>query len=188
MKKTTLVAVALSGALAVGAFAHGVSNQQAMMNGQYQQNMQSGQGMMGMMGGQQGMMNGQQRMMGSGMAGNHGANCGASTMGHGMMGSGGMMHGGMQMFSQLNLTSEQQYKLSILRDEMRLEMRKQMHNAQPMGQMGSFFKGDNFNKDAFVKQMDTRHEKMLDLMANNMEKAFKILTKEQRAQLQTNMK
>jgi len=171
MKKITLLAVALSGALAVGAFAHGMNNQQGMMNGQYQQNMQRGQGM--------GMMGGQQGMMGSGMAGHHG-----------MMGSGGMgrMHGGMQMFSQLNLTSEQQYKLSILRDEMRLEMRKQMHNAQPMEQMGTFFKGDNFDKDAFKNQMEKQHDKMLNLKANHMEKVFKILTKEQRAQLQANMK
>jgi len=108
MKKTTLLAVVLSGALAVGAFAHGDNNQQGMMNGQYQQNMQRGQGM-------------------------------------------GMMGGGMQMFSQLNLTNEQQYQLSILRDEMRLKMKKQMHNGQPMRQMGAFFKGDNFDKNAFKK-------------------------------------
>ena len=183
MKKTTLLAVALSGALAIGAFAHGMNNQQGMMGQGMmsgQQNMQRGQGM--------GMMGGQQGMMGSGMAGNHCANSGTNYMGHGMMGSRGMMQGGMQMFSQLNLTSEQQYQLSILRDEMRLEMKKQMHNAQPMGQMGAFFKGDHFDKDAFKNQMEKQHDKMLNLMANNMEKVFKILTKKQRAQLQANMK
>lgn len=33
-------------------------------------------------------------------------------------------YAGMGMFSQLNLNEEQKFKLSILRDEMRLEMKK----------------------------------------------------------------
>ena len=175
MKKRTLLAAALSGAFSVGAFAHGMYNQQGMMNGQCQQNTQRAQGM---------------GMMGNGMAEDHCTNSGANHMGRGMRGfrGMGMMRGGMRMFSQLNLTSEQRYQLSILRDEMKLKMKKQMHNAQPMGQMGAFFKGDNFDKDAFKKQMDKRREKMLDLMADNMDKAFKILTKEQKDQLKENMK
>jgi len=182
MKKRTLLAAALGGAFSVGALAHGMYNQQGMINGQCQQNMQRCQGM--------GMMGGQQGMMGNGMAGHHCANSGANHMGRGMRGfrGMGMMRGGMRMLSQLNLTSEQRYQLSILRDEMKLKMKKQMHNAQPMGQMGAFFKGNNFNKDAFKKQMDKRREKMLDLMADNMDKAFKILTKEQKDQLKENMK
>lgn len=163
MKKRILLAVALSGALAAGAFAHGMNNQQGMMCGQ--QNMQRGQGM-GMM--HQNMMGNQKMHM---------------MRHHGMTGA-----RGMRMFSQLNLTSEQRYQLSILRDEMRLEMKKQMHNMQPMRHIGAFFKGDNFDKDAFKNQMEKRHEKMLNLRADNMEKAFKILTKEQIAQLKANMK
>jgi len=182
MKKTTLLAVVLSGALAVGAFAHGDNNQQGMMNGQYQQNMQRGQGM-GMMGGQQGMINRQ-------YDGDYGCS-GNGIMGGAMMGGQsrmGMMGGGMQMFSQLNLTNEQQYQLSILRDEMRLKMKKQIHNGQPMRQMGAFLKGDNFDKNAFKKQMKKQFERMLNIMADNMEKSFKILTKEQKNQLEANMK
>lgn len=163
MKKRILLAVALSGALAAGAFAYGMNNQQGMMCGQ--QNMQRGQGM-GMM--HQNMMGNQKMHM---------------MRHHGMTGA-----RGMRMFSQLNLTSEQRYQLSILRDEMRLEMKKQMHNMQPMRHIGAFFKGDNFDKDAFKNQMEKRHEKMLNLRADNMEKAFKILTKEQIAQLKANMK
>ena len=175
MKKRTLLVVALSGALTVGAFAYGMNNQQGMMNGQYQQNMQRAQGM--------GMMGGQQGMMARGMARHHFANNGTKHMRHSMMG-----YRGMRMFSKLNLTSEQRYQFSILRDEMRLEMKKQMHNAQPMGQMGTFFKGDNFDKDAFKNQMEKQYKKMLDLRADYMDKAFKILTKEQKAQLKANLK
>jgi len=147
MKRKTLLAVALSSVLAVGAFAHGMNNQQNMPN--------------------QGMMNG-------------------GMMNGGMM-NGGMMNGGMPMFSQLNLTSEQQHQLSVLRDEMILEMKKQMYNGQAMGQMGSFFQGENFDKDSFKSNMNRQHEKMLTLRANHMEKVFNILTKEQRVQLKKNL-
>jgi len=160
MKKRTLLAVALSGTLAVGAFAYGVDNQQGMD-----------------------MMGTQKGMMARGMARHHCANNGINHMRHSKMG-----YRGMHMFSKLNLTSEQRYQFSILRDEMRLEMKKQMHNTRKMRQMGTFFKGDSFDKDAFKKQMEKRHEKMLDLRANYMDKAFKILTKEQKAQLRANLK
>jgi len=171
MKKRTLLAVVLTGALTVGAFAHGMNNQQNM---QGQQNMQKAQGMMGGQN-QQGMwnQNGMHRGQGMGMQG-------------GMM-NGGMMGGGMQMFSQLNLTSEQQFQLSVLRDEMRLEMRKAMHGGQQMGQMGAFFKGNSFDKTSFKKHMNEKHDKMLNLRADTMEKAFKILTKEQITQLKQNL-
>ena len=138
-----------------------MNNQQDMMNGQYQQNMQRAQGMVK----------------------HHCTNNGNNHMRHGKI-----EYRGMRMFSKLNLTSEQRYQFSILRDEMRLEMKKQMHNTRKMRQMGTFFKGDSFDKDAFKKQMEKRHEKMLDLRANYMDKAFKILTKEQKAQLRANLK
>jgi len=165
MKRKTLLAVALSSVLAVGAFAHGMNNQQNMPN----------QGMMngGMMHG--GMMNG--GMMNGGMMNGQGMNMG-NCMG---------MNSGMPMFSQLNLTSEQQHQLSILRDEMILEMKKQMYNGQAMGQMGSFFQGENLDKDSFKSNMNRQHEKMLTLRANHMEKVFNILTKEQRVQLKKNL-
>ena len=167
MKKRILVALAST--LTVGAFAQGMmNNQQGMMGGQNQQHMWNKQGMQN-----QGMMNFQQgRHHGKGMMG-----------GQGM----GMMSGGMQMFSQLNLTDEQTFQLSILKDEMRLDMKKLMYSQKRMGQMGEFIKGDSFDKSSFKKHMNVKHEKMLDLRANNMEKAFKILTREQVAELKKNL-
>merc|ERR1711879_417204 len=114
-------------------------------------------------------------------------NCQNIHSGNGMGMHSGMMNSGMSMFSQLNLTSEQQYQLSILRDEMRLEMKKHMYNGQAMGQMGTFFQGENFDKDSFKSNMNGQHEKMLTLRANHMEKVFNILTKEQKAQLKKNL-
>ncbi|MCF6172857.1 MAG: Spy/CpxP family protein refolding chaperone [Campylobacteraceae bacterium] len=193
MKKRTLVVVALASTLTVGAFAHSGTQDndgaygQGMMNGQGAQN----QGMMnrpymqkqGIM--NRGMSNGQY-MQRTGPMNRRG---GMGMMGGGMMGGQGMgmmrggMMGNMQMFSQLNLSQEQRFQLSILRDEMRLEMRKLMHNGQIAGQFGKFMKGDSFDKKAFENHMNQKHKKMLDLMANNMEKAFKILTKEQVSEL-----
>ena len=172
MKKITLLAVALGSALTVGAFAHGMNNQQNMPN----QGMMNGQGA--------GMMMNSQNMQRGNCMGMNGKSMHRGNV-IGMRGS--MMNGGMPMFSQLNLTSEQQHQLSILRDEMRLEMKKQRYSGKQMGQMGTFFKGDNFDKDSFKSNMNGQHEKMLTLRANHMEKVFNILTKEQRVQLKKNL-
>ena len=189
MKKRTLAVVAIAGVLSVGAFAHGgdndgdmMSGQQGMMGGQQmmkgqQGKMQNRQGMMGnqqgvmprqrgMMGGQQGMMSGRQGMMGG--RGN-------------MMGRGMGMMGGMHMFAKLNLTNDQRFQLSILKDEMRLEMKKLMYGTKK--HMGGFIKGDSFDKKAFQDTMNANHKKMLKLMSNNMAKAFSILNKSQIEQL-----
>jgi len=147
MKKRTLLAVVLSGALTVGAVAQGMGNQPNMQG--------------------KGMMNSQQ--------------CKIKSQKIGMKGS--VMGGGMQMFSQLDLTSDQKFQLSIIRDEMKIEIKKFMHQGQKMGQMGDFIKEDSFDKIAFKKYMKDKHEKILDLKANSIEKAFKILTKEQVTQL-----
>lgn len=177
MKKTTLAAaVILTGALTVGAFAHQNSTPNQGMVGN-QQGMMGNQQGMGMMNGQQKMMGSQQGMMGGGMMGGQG--------GMGMMS--GMMGGGMQMFSQLNLTSDQQFKLSILKDEMQIEMKKFMFENHKQGNMGTFLKGDSFDKDTFKKHMNEKHNNMLDLRANHMEKVFKILTKEQVTELKKNL-
>ncbi len=97
-----------------------------------------------------------------------------------------MMHSGMQMFSQLNLSNEQRFQLSILRDEMRLEMKKLMYSQNNIKNMGEFIEGNFFDKSAFKENMNKKHEKMLDLRADNMEKVFKILTKEQILELKNN--
>ncbi len=101
----------------------------------------------------------------------------------------GMMmgnRGGMQMFSQLNLTNDQQFQLSILRDEMRLEMRK-IRGAKGQGRMMQFVSDNGFDNESFVKASDERHTKMLKIKSDHMEKVFKILTKEQVAQIKKNL-
>ena len=90
--------------------------------------------------------------------------------------------GGMQMFSQLNLSDDQRFQLSILKDEMKLEMKKS-RGAKKQGKMVKFVSDDGFDKKAFMAEADDRHTKMMAIKANHMEKVFKILTKEQIAEL-----
>ncbi len=52
------------------------------------------------------------------------------------------------MFSQLNLTNDQQFQLSILRDEMRLEMRK-IRGAKGQGRMMQFVSDNGFDNESF---------------------------------------
>ena len=94
--------------------------------------------------------------------------------------------GGMQMLSQLKLTDEQQFQVSILRDEMRLEMKK-LRGAKHQGKMMQFVGDNGFDKKAFMKEADSKHTKMMDIRANHMEKVFKILTKEQISELKKNL-
>lgn len=182
MKKVILATVLTAGVLATTAFAYnqGCPNagQQGMMNsqqGMQQGMMGSAQGMQrqgGMMGGQNGMMN-SQGMQQKGMMG----------VGRGRMGG----HGGMmQMFSQLDLTSDQAFQLSVLRDEMRLSMKK-LRGPNHQGEMMKFISVDGFDTKAFKEEMNKEHKEMLDSRAENMEKAFKILTKEQIQELKTKL-
>jgi len=101
---------------------------------------------------------------------------------HKMNKKGMSRRGGMQMFSQLNLSDDQRYQLSILRDEMKLEIKK-ARGVRKQGQMMNFLNDSGFDKDAFKKDINARQQKMLDLKAIHMEKVFKILTKEQIVEL-----
>jgi Spy/CpxP family protein refolding chaperone len=142
-----------------------MQNRQGYMN--QRGNMQNRQGMMG----QRGMMGGQSGMMGKRM----------------MMG--GMMNhqrGMMSMFQNLKLSDDQRYKISILRDEMRLDMRKLM-GPNHRKEIFNFVSENGFDKAGFKKEMNQMHDKMLDAKADNMEKMFKILTKEQIIQLKKNI-
>ena len=99
----------------------------------------------------------------------------------------GMNHRvGMQMFTNLNLSNDQQFKLSILRDEMRLEMRK-IRGTQPQARMINFIGDNGFDKKAFIKETDSMQTKMTTIKVNHMEKVFKILTEEQVAKLKKNL-
>lgn len=155
MKKNILVAAALIATLSTGAFAYNQGN----CNGQrmQQNNMQSKYMQKGMM--NQGMQKG-------------------------MMKKSMNKRRGMRMFAQLNLTNEQRYQLSILKDEMKLEMKK-ARGFKKQNRAMQFFSANGFDKAAFIKSANEKHAKRLELRANFMEKAFKILTKEQVAQLKT---
>ncbi len=196
MRKRTLAVAVLAGTLTVGAFAHGAMNDQDNMQNQGAAQGMMGQGTMNQGTMNQGMMNqGMQkqtmykqgfknRRMGMGMMGRQGM----GMMGRqGMMGQGMGMMGQMNAFSKLNLNSDQRFKISILRDEMRIDMKKLMHNLRQNSNMGSFIKNDTFDKDAFENKMNNMHKKMLDLKANHMEKIFKVLTKQQIEQLKNSM-
>jgi Spy/CpxP family protein refolding chaperone len=91
---------------------------------------------------------------------------------------------GMRMFSQLNLTSEQKYQLSILKDEMRLQMKKSRGYSK-QNKIMQFVSDNGFDKEAFKKAMSEDQSKQLELRADFMEKAFNILTKEQVTKLKT---
>jgi Spy/CpxP family protein refolding chaperone len=155
----------------------GMMNQSGTMYNQNRQgqmsqrgNMQNQQGMIG----QRGMMGGQSGMMGKGMMG--------QMMGQMMSRQRGMM----SMFQNLNLNNDQRYKISILREEMRLDMRKLM-GPNHRKEMFSFVTANGFDKAGFKKEARQIHDKMLNIKANNMEKMFKILTKEQIVQLKKNI-
>ncbi len=184
MRKRILAVAILTGTLTVGAFAHGAMNYQDSMQypGNTQGMMANGmqkQGMMNRGMQKQGMMN--RGLQSKRMQMNRQQSMGM--MGSGMMGHKMGMMKQMSMFSKLNLDSDQRFKISILRDEMKIDMKKLMYNMQKNSSMGSFIKDSGFDKKAFEDKMNNMHKKMLDLKANHMEKVFKILTKEQIDQL-----
>ncbi|WP_024953912.1 Spy/CpxP family protein refolding chaperone [Sulfurospirillum arcachonense] len=158
MKNKILAAVLVVGTLATASFAY---NQNCPNYGQ--RGMMQRQGMP-----QQGMMQGQGMRQ------------------KGMMQRGMHRFGGMQMFSNLNLTNDQKFKMSILRDEMKLEMKK-LRGVRGQGKMMNFIGDAGFDKAAFTKYSNDKHQKMMNIRINHMEKVFKILTKEQVAQLKNNI-
>ncbi len=185
MNKKILATGLLVSVLTVTGFAHGGDNDQngGMMMGQQQ----SGQYMnqRGYMQTQQGRMNQRGKMLSQGRQGMMGSQQGMMSK-RGMMSMMGSQAKMMNMFQNLNLNETQKYKISILRDEMRLEMRKQMGPNQRKN-MFNFITNKGFNKAAFKKQMEKMHDKILNLKADNLEKMFKVLTKEQIAQLKKNI-
>lgn len=113
-----------------------------------------------------------------------GQNKGGMKQEQGMMqGRGGSPMGMLQM---LTLSDDQRHQLAILHSEMKLEMTK-MRDPKRMSKMQDIISADNFDKNAFKKMSNEQHEKMMNLKADHMEKVFKLLTKEQRAELKTLM-
>ncbi|MFK5881585.1 MAG: Spy/CpxP family protein refolding chaperone [Sulfurospirillum sp.] len=162
MKKKILVTGLLVSVLSIAGYAYGgnAQDQNTMMN---QGNMGSNSAMQQ----QRGMMMNKQRIM----------------FQRGMMGHHSRM---MSMFKNLNLDENQRYKISIIRDEMKLDMKKLM-GPDRRKEMLNFITVGGFDKAAFKKHMNEMHKKMLDIKANSMEKIFNTLTKEQIAQLKKNI-
>jgi len=157
MKKSILAVVLTVGVLASGAYAY---NQDCQNKGQ------------------QGMKQHKEGTMQKGMQ---------STYKNKMMSQKGMhkrsgKHGGMQMISQLNLSDDQKFQLSILKDEMKLNMKKEK-GPRKQGKMLKFIGDNGFDKGAFQKNMNAKHQTMSAIKADHMEKVFKLLTKEQIADL-----
>ena len=178
MKKTLLATVVLVGALTTGAVAY---NQNCKNGGE---NCQKGT--------QQGMMQGQGKNQ-KGMQQNeqikkkgwHGYKMRQKGIKHN---DNSMQNSyGTQMFSKLNLTDDQKYKLSILKDEMKLEMKK-LRGPKKQNKMMKFVNDSGFDKKAFTKEAESKSTKRIALRANHMEKVFKVLTKEQIAELKKNLK
>lgn len=134
----------------------------------------------------QGMMAGAQ-MEPNNMQGPNGYMMAGNQMGYGMNQMGPRMQRGgsmMFMFAGLQLTNEQQYKMSILRDEMRLDMRKAMGMSRWERPMFKFITKNGFDEKGYKNYMIQRSQKMIDLRTEYMKKMFDILTKEQIAKLQ----
>ena len=164
MTKKILVTAVLVGTLATGAFAYNKDCQKS---------------------GQKGMKNQQNMQQQTQKKGWNGYKMRQKGIKHSdsMMGQ----RGSMQMFSKLKLTEDQQFKISILRDEMKLEMKK-LRGVKHQGKMLKFVGDNGFDKKAFTKEANTMHAKKTALKANHMEKVFKILTKEQIVELKKNLK
>jgi Spy/CpxP family protein refolding chaperone len=164
MKKTVLATVLVAGVLSTGAFAYGAKgdcNSQGMKNQQGMQQQTKKKGWHGYKMRQKGIQHSDNMMM--------------------------RKHGGMQMLSQLNLTDEQQYKLSILKDELKLEMKK-LRGYKQKGNMLKYVKDDGFDKKEYMEDRNEMHEKIVELKAEHMKEVFKVLTKEQIAELKKNLK
>ena len=107
-----------------------------------------------------------------------------------MMNQYGMHHGkqygksgyGNHMFARLNLSSEQNYKISILRDEMYLQIRRQKLTNPYKGMM-SYILDNGFDKESFMLNRNNQYQKIMEIKAIHMEKVFNVLTKEQIAEL-----
>jgi len=110
--------------------------------------------------------------------------------GQGMKNQQGMQHKmqkrGNQIFSSLNLTQEQKFKISVLRDDMKLEMKK-LKGINHQSKMLKFIGDNGFSKKDFIKQSEDNHAKVVSIRANYMEKIFKILTKKQIVELKKNL-
>ena len=97
--------------------------------------------------------------------------CGNFNKGHDIHKKHGSFGG--DTMKDLNLTSEQKHNMSILRDEMKLEMKK-------ISKPDDFSNG-KFDKNEYIKNSKEFYNKKVEIEANYIEKLYNLLTKEQQA-------
>jgi hypothetical protein len=168
MKKTILATALVCGVISSSALAYGGPNNMAAPCPQTNTQMQQGQKYMRM---------------------NKAQGCNMQMQGNYKKGS-HMRRGAHMMlpFYKLNLSDEQRYKISLLRDEMRLEMKKARGMRSPQSPMLQFIGKKGFDTNGYKKYMSQRSEKMLNIKATYMQKIFDTLSKEQIATLTSSSK
>ena len=93
----------------------------------------------------------------------------------------------IQGFDKLNLSDEQNHKLAILKEEMKLEMLKSF-NPKERTQMETFITSNGtFDKTVFMNSQLELYKKHLEIKATYFEKALQVLSKEQIEILKQNM-
>lgn len=121
---------------------------------------------------------------------NYGFNKKFHKRGYGMRGGYGMGQGmggsGLMFLNGIMLSNEQMYKISILQDEMMLEMRKA--NSSFNDCVGKYFNEAKFDKNAMIKDHKSRANKNIETRGEYIEKIYNILTPEQKKQAINNYK
>lgn len=98
------------------------------------------------------------------------------------------MHGkGFMFLKGVELTPEQKYNISIIRDEMNLEIRKLM-GSEDMSKNSQYFTEKQFDKNSFLKDKKAEFDKHIEVRAKYMEQAYNLLSDEQRKVAVENMK
>jgi Spy/CpxP family protein refolding chaperone len=91
---------------------------------------------------------------------------------------------GTEMFSQLELTQQQEFKITVAKSEMDLEMKK-FRGPKHVDQLINFIDVNGFDKESFKKAAYADYIKMMDIKVNFIEKVAKVLTNEQIAELKS---
>lgn len=121
-------------------------------------------------------------LVATGLYANHSGygNCGMKGGHHGksMMKKHHMgQNGFIGMFKKLNLTAEQKKELFKIRKEAMTEKQT----------LDDAFTKTSFDKDKFISIMKQKRDNMIELRADMMEKAYKVLTPKQKEQLKVLM-
>ncbi|MFV0481226.1 MAG: Spy/CpxP family protein refolding chaperone [Campylobacteraceae bacterium] len=179
MKKGILVASVAT--LVIGSnalFAQAMPMQGMGQNQNNQANCQFQDGNECPMGNPQGQMMGNNQMMHGGFGHNKGGK-----MMHDGFGKGG--HDFM-FLDGVNLTPEQRYKISILKDEMKLELKK-ARGTEWFAGIKKHFSESKFDKSGFINTHKAQSNKAIEIRADFMEKVYNELSADQKKIVLENM-